>query len=312
MAGQNQVPALTATWTFPALITTATAAATFPRYVAHLLGRTITQPFPTDFACASVANSGVSAATAHLSVSFGAYGAAVSADVNVPAGGSTKSCVTPTFDKTALYALTAPDTASLTATARDASGADIGSSNMTVAVAPVDDIPWSANAITTTTLKEMAAVYVEPNALDIDKLQRLALQYSNFGVWDSGHGPYVRSAYPRSNVVIPSGTFTAESFIIEPAEAAQSITWQLHSVTCSLCTSTAVDVAIFTADQFSAYVAGTSNTVTAAWLSQGTGASASQVLAARGGSPSAAQAGTWTTAMGVSSANRTAGRTCRQ
>jgi hypothetical protein len=41
----------------------------------------------------------------------------------------------------------------------------------------------------------MAAVYVEPNALDIDKLQRLALPYSVFGIRDRGKGPYVRDPY---------------------------------------------------------------------------------------------------------------------
>ena len=281
-AAGNSGATLSATWSFPSLITTGTTAATFPTYVAHLLGRQITEPFPTDFACASVANRGPSAATAHLSVSLGAYGAVVTTDLNVPPGSSVKSCLTPTFDKTALYALTAPDSATLAATARDAGGADIGSSNITVAVAPVDDIPWSANGIVPTTLKEMSAVYVEPNALDIDKLQRLALPYSVFGVWDSGKGPYVRDPYWRSNVVIPSGKLSYETFVVEPTEAAQAFAWAIQSVTCSLCTSEAVDVAIFTPDQFSAYLAGTSTSATAVWLSEGTGASASQVLGTAG------------------------------
>ena len=189
----NSGAAISATWTFPSLITTGTVTATFPTYVAHLLGKQITEPFPTDFACALVANSGASAGTAHLTVSLGVYGAAVTADVSVPAGSNMKTCLTPTFDKTALYALTAPDIATLVATAKDAGDADLGSSSMTVSIPPVDDIPWSANGIDPKTLKEMAVVYVEPNALDIDKLQRLALQYSAFGVWDSGSGPYQRN-----------------------------------------------------------------------------------------------------------------------
>jgi len=190
-----------------------------------------------------------------------------------------KACLTPTFDKTALYALTAPDSASLAANAHDANGADIGSSTTTVAVAPVDDIPWSANGIAATTLKDMAAVYVEPNAPDVDKLQRLAMQYSVFALWN---GPYERDPYWRPSVALPSGTYTSETFVLEPSEAAQSFAWQIQSVTCSVCTSQAVDVAIFTADQFSAYVAGTSNTATAVWPSQGTGAYGSRVLGASG------------------------------
>ena len=133
-----------------------------------------------------MANSGSTAATAHLSVSLGVYGAAVTADLSVPAQSSMKTCLTPTFNKIALYMLTAPDSATLAATAKDSDGADVGSSSFTVAIPPVDDIAWTANGIAPKTLKEMAAVYVEPNALDIDKLQRLALQHSAFGVWDSG------------------------------------------------------------------------------------------------------------------------------
>ena len=73
-AAGNSGATLSATWSFPSLITTGTTAATFPTYVAHLLGRQITEPFPTHFACASVANRGPSAATAHLSVSLGHTG----------------------------------------------------------------------------------------------------------------------------------------------------------------------------------------------------------------------------------------------
>jgi hypothetical protein len=272
---------LAASWTFPSLIKTGTTTVSFPTYVSHLLGKTITEPFPTDFACASVANSGTGAGLAHLSASLGVYGAAVTADVSVPARSSMKTCLTPTFDKTALYLLTAPDSATLAVTAEDSSGADIGSSSLTVAIPPVDDIAWLANGIYPKTLKEMAAVYVEPNALDIDKLQRLALQYSAFGVWDSGNGPYQRNPYWRTTTV-SSGTLASEIFIVEPSEANLPYAWALQSVTCSSCTSQTVDVAIFTPDQYDSYLKGTSTTATAVWLAQAGGSSGSQVLGAAG------------------------------
>ena len=82
--------------------------------------------------------------------------------------------------------------------------------------------------------------------------------------------------------MIASGTLSYETFVIEPSEAALGFAWALQSVTCSLCASETVDVAIFTSDQFNAYEAGTSTTATAVWLSQGTGASASQVLGTAG------------------------------
>jgi hypothetical protein len=277
----SSASALAASWTFPTLIKTGTTTVSFPTYVSHLLGKTITEPFPTDFACASVANNGTSAGLAHLSASLGVYGAAVTADVSVPARSSMKTCLTPTFDKTALYLLTAPDSATLAVTAEDSSGADIGSSSLTVAIPPVDDIAWLANGIYPKTLKEMAAVYVEPNALDIDKLQRLALQYSAFGVWDSGNGPYQRNPYWRTTTV-SSGTLASEIFIVEPSEANLPYVWALQSVTCSSCTGQTVDVAIFTPDQYDSYLQGTSNLATAVWPAQTGGNSGSQVLGAAG------------------------------
>ena len=80
--GGSAAPTLAATWTYPAMIAMGNSTLAFPTYVSHLLGKTITEPFPTDLACATVANSGASAATAHLSVSLGTYGAAVTADVS--------------------------------------------------------------------------------------------------------------------------------------------------------------------------------------------------------------------------------------
>jgi hypothetical protein len=264
-----------ATWAFPSLITTGTSGLTFPTYASHLLGKQITEPFPTDLACASVVNSGSTDATVHLSLSLGAYAVAATVDVSVSPQSMKKTCLTPSFAKTALYALTAPDTATLTATAKDSGGSDVGSVSTSIAIPPVDDIAWSANGIDGKTLKEMAAVYVEPNALDIDKLQRLALQYSAFGIWDSGHGPYQRDPYTRSTDV-PAGTLSSELFIIDSTEG--GIAWAIGTVTCSVCLDTTVDVAVFTPDQYDAFVAGTDNTATAVWPSQTDGATSSTAL----------------------------------
>jgi hypothetical protein len=283
VAGTAGQPLLAATWTFPALIATGTSSTvTFPTYASHLLGKPITEPYPTDLACASIVNSGTVDGTAHLSVSLGTYAPATTLDVSVPAQSTKKTCVTPSIMKAALYALTAPDSATLTATAKNGAGADIGSSSKTVAVPPVDNIAWTANGIDGKTLKEMAAVYVEPNALDIDKLQRLAQQYSVFGNFGGGD-PYARTGYTRQ-MAIPPGNLDGESFIVEPAEVGGTFTfrWAIGSVTCACISDQTVDVALFTADQFTSYVAGTSNLATAVWNAQPGGSSGSKVLSEPG------------------------------
>jgi hypothetical protein len=284
-AGSSGTPTLAATWTFPALIATGPSTSTFPSYASHLLGKQITEPFPTDLACATVANSGAADGVVHLSVSLATYATSAALDVTVPAQSTKKTCLTPTFAKAALYALTAPDSATLMATAKDSGGADVGSSSKTIAVAPVDNIPWSANGIDAKTLKDMAAVYVEPNALDVDKLQKLAQQYSVFGTspaWGDGSSPYQRSPYSRSSVISP-GASVAIAFAVETTEATNPFTtWLIQAVDCSLCTDPSVDVRLYTAAQYNAAVAGTSTATTASWSSQGANAIDTRVLGTAG------------------------------
>ncbi|HVV52349.1 MAG TPA: hypothetical protein VHO06_21960 [Polyangia bacterium] len=210
----------------------------------------------------------------------------MTSDVSVPAQSSKKACLTPALDKAALYQLTAPDNQMIDATAKDAVGNDLGSVHMTVPVHPVDDIAWSSTGIDPKVMQELAAVFVEPNAPDIDKVQRLAQPYSVFGgganpPWGNGEGAYQRSAYARQ-ADIPPGQFAYEDFVIEPAETTLNIQWEIGTVTCSPCTDETVDVAIFTAAQFAAYKAGTSDVATAVWTAQGTNALGMTVLATPG------------------------------
>jgi hypothetical protein len=127
-------------------------------------------------------------------------------------------------------------------------------------------------------MHELSAVFVEAQALDIDKLQRLAQQYSAFPQWP---GPYQRSPYARTYTV-PAGQFLGEAFIVEPSEAGVTFKWAIDSITCSLCTSELANVALFTSDQWSAFKAGTSTTATAVWNDQASGSQGMQVLSGPG------------------------------
>jgi hypothetical protein len=264
---------VSATWIFPALVTDASGS-TFPTYLAHLLGRKVVHPFPTDFACVTVSNSGQAPATIHLEVDFAVYATPKSQDVTIGARSSKQTCFTPTFDIDALYHLTAPVTGMIEGHATDQAGRDVGSVNQVVSVPPVGDVSWVHQGIATKDMKTLAAVYVEPHAPVIDQLQRLAQPksvFSNFGDGD----PYHRDPYARK-VTLDASDYMPEALYVEGGE---NVTWALSEVTCAACASPGVDVYIMTVDQFTAWTNGTSNAATAVWTNQVTGAHQTQSLA---------------------------------
>jgi hypothetical protein len=264
---------VSATWSFPALIKDANGS-TFPTYLAHLLGRRIAHPFPTDFACVTVSNTGRDPATIHLEVDFALYATAKSQDVTIGARSSKQTCLTPTFNIDALYHLTAPVTGMIEGHATDQADGNVGSVNQVVSVPPVSDIVYAANqGITAQDMMALSAVYVEPNAPVIDQLQRLAQPksvFSNFGNGD----PYYRDPYQRKVTLDPS-TYTSEPIYVEGGE---NVAWALSEVTCASCASPSADVYIMTIDQFTGWTNGTSNVATAVWSKLVTGAQGMQSL----------------------------------
>jgi hypothetical protein len=273
-AGSSTAPGgVSATWTFPALIADATRS-TFPTYLAHLLGRKIEHPFPTDFACATVSNGGNNPVTVHLEVDFAAYATAKSQDVTVGAGSSQRTCLTPTFDIDALYHLTAPVTGMIEGHATDQTNHDVGSVNQVVSVPPVSDIAWTDPGIARADMGTLAPVYVEPNAPVVDQLQRLAQPSSVFSNFGDGN-PYHRSPYLRQDTFNPS-SYTWELIYVE---AGEGVEWALSDVTCASCASPTINVYLMTQDQFSGWTNGTSSAATLVWNDQIAGAHQTQSLA---------------------------------
>lgn len=265
---------VSATWTFPALIADA-GGSTFPTYLAHLLGRKIDHPFPTDFACATVSNGGPAPATVHLEVDFAVYASPKSQDVTIAGASSQRVCLTPTFDIDALYHLTAPVTGMIEGHATDQPDGDVGSVNQVVSVPPVGDIAWTDQGIAPKDMGTLATVYVEPNAPLMDQLQRLAQPasvFSNFGDGD----PYHRSPYLRQVTLDPS-SYASELIYLE---AGEKVAWVVSDVTCPSCASPVVDVYLLTPDQFDGWSKGTSTAATAAWSDQVAGAQQTQSVAA--------------------------------
>lgn len=265
--------ALAVTWTLPALITD-DRGSTFPTYLAHLLGRKIDHPFPTDLACATVMNGGSGSATVHLTVDFAVYASPKKQDVTVAAKGSTRVCLTPTFDLKTLYALTAPVTGMIEGQGRDDANGDVGSVNRVVSVPAVTDIAWEDAQIKGPDMNTLTAVYVEPNAPVVDQLQRLAQKNSVFSNFGDGNA-YARQPYPRK------GTLEADEYVNELLylEKDEPLEWVLGDVACAGCGKPAVDVYVMTLDQFDAWDNGTSNAATAVWSDQPKGTDRTKSLA---------------------------------
>jgi hypothetical protein len=262
-AGAGTTPgALAVRWTFPALVTSDKArGAVFPTYLAHLLGKPIKHPFPTSLVCADVTNPGP-AAPATLTVKFAIYGQDAVQDVTLGAG-ATRACLTPVFDLAKLYALRDATVGRIEASLA-VGGAPASSTMQEVSIAPVNDIAWAQGAISPADMQDLASVFVTPKDPKIDQLQRLAAETSPFGGFGGGD-PYARAPYLRE-VELQPGEYSQETTFLEAGEA---LGWALPAISGGDGT---VEVALFTIDQFDAWVNGSSDKATRAWTSQGAGA----------------------------------------
>jgi hypothetical protein len=263
MVGTTAV--VSAAWTFPALITDRARGPVFPTYMAHLLGRKIQSPFPTDLVCADITNAGPPVAVTVVAT-FSVYGQDATQDLTVGAG-VTRACVTPVFDLTKLYALR--DTTPGRVEARLlVDGQAVGSSMRNVSIAPVDDIAWVDGTIPAPDMRDLSAVFVTPQDPMVDGLQRLAAASSVFGGF-GGASPYARAPYARK-VDIPAGGHVSELLAVEGGE---SIAWSISSVTGGAADT--IDVYLFTPDQLTAWSNGTSQAATMAWPGQASAAAES-------------------------------------
>jgi hypothetical protein len=254
---------VTVTWTFPALIPDAARGLVFPTYIAHLLGKKITHPFPTDLVCADMINSGP-AASVTMMVNFAVYAQDATQNVTVPANGQSHVCLVPAFDFGKLYALRDATPGRIEAHVTQG-GTVVASAMKDVTIAAVNDIAWTAPGIAMSSMEDLAPVFVTPKATQVDQLQRLAAASSVFGGF--GGGAYQRDPYPR-NQDIPAGSYVGENVILESSE---QLGWRLLSVSGGILDDN-VNVYVFTGDQFNAWKSGTGMTATKVWNAQTTGA----------------------------------------
>jgi hypothetical protein len=251
-------------WSFPALIPDSARGLVFPTYLAHLLGRPLDHPFPTDLVCVDVINPGP-ALSATLTVQLAVYGQDASLDLELGAG-RTHRCLTPAFDLAKLYELRAPTPGRLEANL-SAGGAVIDAAMQPLSISPVDEIAWQDGDITLDDMRTLASVFVTPADPKVDQLQRLAAAASVFGRFGNGEDAYERDPYLRS-ADLDAGTGTTEIVYLESGEP---LAWTVSSVDGG---DGVVDVYLFTPDQYDAWREGDSQEATEVWTGQGAGASA--------------------------------------
>jgi hypothetical protein len=250
-------------WSFPALISDPTRGLVFPTYMAHLLGRPLEHPFPTDLVCLDITNPGP-AFSATVTIKMAIYAADASENL-VAAPGHTHHCLTPAFDLAKLYELRAATPGRIEA-GLSVGGAVVSQAMEPLSISPVDEIAWRDGAISFDDMRALAPVFVTPADPRVDQLQRVAASGSVFGRFGNGDDAYERDPYLRSADLDPQ-TWSFEAFAVE---AGEPVAWTLPSVSGG---NGVVDVYLFTPDQYDAWQNGDARDATEVWANQPSGAS---------------------------------------
>lgn len=253
----------TVQWDFPGLIQTPMGM-TFPTYLAHLFGKHPDHPLSFDAVCATLINRSAATIRARLEISFPLYGAPSQQDLAVAPGGSDKVCLNPTFDFNALYALRETTPGRMEASMVDLyTGRELGAAMRDFSIVAHDEVAWTASGATVGEMDDLSAVFVTPKDPAVDQLQRQAQDQSQ---WKSFGGGNV---YSRGGVVdrwsLGPGEYHADNLVLEPDE---TVTWRLLSVG----GGAGMDVHLFTAAQYQAWLNDTGSDSVTSWMAQATGA----------------------------------------
>lgn len=242
----------------------------FPTYVAHLLGGAARHPAIRPLACATLTNDAATSRSATLTASLPSYATAAVRTVSVPAGMTSTVCLTPSFLRPALTALTAPTAGSVEVSATGDFVTPPSSINLPVTVLPLNNfltqnsaVPYAGTlepvlGIWFNGMLELLPVFSMPTSpLVTNFLSTVAAQSAYGGFGDS---PYTRPAIARG----PVSTGTAGATLAEGIylEAGESISIAPIAVTGG---DASVSVALFDPAQYQLWIAGRGGTPTAFW-----------------------------------------------
>ena len=247
--------ALTVTWEHPGLVPDG-ATLMFPTYIAHLFGTGVIHPLEMETTCASLSNAGALPITADLVVRFAGYGADATQSVTLGASSSSRVCLNPTFDLAALYALRAPASARVESSVR-IGGTEVATNMAAVRVMTANDVIWSHPTVDLASMRDLSAVYVEPNATAVEGLVASVAARVKF-TGGAGAAGYVRNGYTRPTINLSVGYYTSELTFLE---AGEQTSWALTSVVGG--STSDVDVRVYDQAQFALWTAGSVATSTA-------------------------------------------------
>jgi hypothetical protein len=203
------------------------------------------------------------AVTGDLVVRFAGYAAEATQRVMIAPTGSSRVCLNPTFDLAALYALRAPATARIESSFR-VGGMDVAVDMQPTRVMTVNDIVWLHPTAPLSAMRDLSAVYVEPNATAVEGLLPTVAARVNFTGGLGAFG-YTRAGYTRPAVSLSVGYHSSELMFLEAGEATA---WTLTSVSGG--TDNDVDVFVFEDAQYSIWASGGAATAWR-WRDQVTG-----------------------------------------
>lgn len=242
----------------------------FPTYVAHLLGGTSRHPALRPLACATLTNDATASRSATLTVSLPAYATAAVRAVTVPAGMTSTFCLTPSFQRPALTALTAPTAGSMEASATGDFITPPSSVNLPVTVLPLNNfltqnsaVPYAGTlepvlGIWLNGMLELLPVFATPTNPAITAFLPTVAAQSAYGGF--GDSPYARSPISYGPASTGSaGAISAEAIYLE---AGESLSIAPISV---MGGDGSVSVALFDPAQYDAWIAGRGGTSAAFW-----------------------------------------------
>ncbi len=209
-------------WRFPVLVRSPASEWTLPSYLAHLMGKELTDMGRLDVACATVRNDGATTADLRLQARLPVYAEEGANAAQVGVGDTVEVCANPVFDFTALYALRTYAPASLEVALATEQGVQVASRRLDMAVAPSNELVFDIPGVPSTVMRDLNVVFVTPDEPVVDQLQRQAFAATAFGGFDSLDA-YQREPYTRG-ATVPAGEQISEDIIIEADEV---VSWSV-------------------------------------------------------------------------------------
>ncbi len=254
--------------THPVVRPPALGSRSFPLYLSHLIGSaTVRHPIEMEVACFTLASLDGAPHTARITVDVPGYtDAAAVRSVAVPATGTTRACVSPTFSAARVRALTEATRGQVTYSVEMVGAGFTLSDYLAVDLLPAGDIVWEppSDHVSQPAMDALSAVFVRPDDPSVVSLQAAVEARS---AWPGALHGYERPRRPRSHAIAP-GSYAYENVYLEPGETLALEVGAIDG-------ARSVDVALFRASAYAAWQSDRSGVAAQAWPASEQGATQS-------------------------------------